>query len=123
MTTDREMQRALELDGKKLRQLTGEDHGPFYFTECQECCGSGIIAKSVTIYEGGGSYQDTDERPCKACDGTGIEETGWEPDYIYCTMGVGCDEVGVCYAEAHGQPDRCPSYPRKAGIPVKEIEP
>jgi hypothetical protein len=26
---DREMQRALELDGEKLRQLTGEDHGPF----------------------------------------------------------------------------------------------
>lgn len=25
-----------------------------------------------------------------------------------CSMGVGCDEVGVCYAEAHGEPDRCP---------------
>jgi hypothetical protein len=25
-----------------------------------------------------------------------------------CTMGVGCDEAGVCYAAAHGQPERCP---------------
>lgn len=26
----KEMQRALEADGEKLRQLTGQDHGPFY---------------------------------------------------------------------------------------------
>lgn len=26
---DLEMQKALEADGEKLRQLTGEDHGPF----------------------------------------------------------------------------------------------
>jgi hypothetical protein len=25
-----------------------------------------------------------------------------------CTMGVGCDEAGVCYAAAHGRPDECP---------------
>ncbi len=24
-----------------------------------------------------------------------------------CTLGVGCDEVGQCYASAHGEPDRC----------------
>jgi hypothetical protein len=24
-----------------------------------------------------------------------------------CNLGVGCDEAGVCYAMAHGQPDRC----------------
>ena len=24
-----------------------------------------------------------------------------------CTMGVGCKEAGVCYAAAHGEPDRC----------------
>lgn len=28
---DREMQAALLADGEKLRQLTGEDHGPYYF--------------------------------------------------------------------------------------------
>jgi hypothetical protein len=27
-----------------------------------------------------------------------------------CTMGVGCDEYGVCYANAHGQPRQCPHY-------------
>lgn len=25
-----------------------------------------------------------------------------------CDMGVGCDEAGVCYAAAHGEPERCP---------------
>lgn len=25
-----------------------------------------------------------------------------------CTLGVGCDEYGVCYAAAHSQPARCP---------------
>ena len=24
-----------------------------------------------------------------------------------CNMGVGCEESGVCYAVAHGEPDRC----------------
>jgi hypothetical protein len=28
-----------------------------------------------------------------------------------CTMGVGCDEYGVCYAAAHGKPDECPRSP------------
>lgn len=25
-----------------------------------------------------------------------------------CSMGAGCDEYGVCYAESQGEPDRCP---------------
>lgn len=112
MSWDREMQKALELDGEKLRQLTGEDHGPQFFTDCHNCSG-GIIAKRVTIYEGGGWYYDTDEQSCPECGGTGLVETGWEPSYRHCDMGVGCDEVGVCYAEAHGQPERCPSFPSK----------
>lgn len=28
-----------------------------------------------------------------------------------CNLGVGCDEAGVCYAEAMGAPDRCPHTP------------
>lgn len=28
-----------------------------------------------------------------------------------CNLGVGCDESGVCYAEAMGAPDRCPHDP------------
>jgi hypothetical protein len=31
MTWSKEMLAALEADGEKLRQLTGEDHGPFAF--------------------------------------------------------------------------------------------
>lgn len=31
--SDHEMQRALEADGEKLRQLTGEDHGPYFISE------------------------------------------------------------------------------------------
>lgn len=26
---------------------------------------------------------------------------------ISCDLGVGCQETGICYAEAHGQPDKC----------------
>lgn len=32
---DKEMMQALEADGEKLRQLTGEDHGPFFV--CENC--------------------------------------------------------------------------------------
>ena len=32
-------------------------------------------------------------------------------DRNQCSMGVGCDEAGVCYAAAHDQPDRCPKQP------------
>lgn len=31
----REMQKALEADGEKLRQLAGEDHGPRF--QCERC--------------------------------------------------------------------------------------
>lgn len=29
-----------------------------------------------------------------------------------CSLGVGCDEMGICYAEAHGAPENCPHYRR-----------
>lgn len=32
------------------------------------------------------------------------------PSFLPCSMGFGCDEYGICYAEAHGQPDQCPHY-------------
>lgn len=28
-----------------------------------------------------------------------------------CTFGVGCQEAGVCYAAAMGEPDRCDAKP------------
>lgn len=34
-----------------------------------------------------------------------------------CTMGVGCNEYGVCYAEAHGQPEQCPLYVARSEQP------
>jgi DnaJ-class molecular chaperone len=43
------MQRALELDGEKLRQLTGEDHGPVPIEDyleletCPTCGGEGSL--------------------------------------------------------------------------------
>lgn len=30
------------------------------------------------------------------------------PKAVPCSMGVGCDEAGVCYATAHGRPEMCP---------------
>lgn len=33
MDWDKAMMKALEADGEKLRQLTGEDHGPFDFPD------------------------------------------------------------------------------------------
>ena len=33
MDWDAEMQRALEADGEKLRQMTGADHGPWFVLE------------------------------------------------------------------------------------------
>lgn len=38
---DKEMQAALEADGEKLRQLTGEDHGPLQWPDwLKDVCAS-----------------------------------------------------------------------------------
>jgi hypothetical protein len=42
-----EMQRALEADGEKLRQLTGEDHGPFKL--CDPIVGPRIQSLAILI--------------------------------------------------------------------------
>lgn len=64
-----EMTAALLADGEKLRQLTGEDHGPwdllpvedrFELVDCPSCGGRG------------GSY----DGPCSDCYGTGEVEGG-----------------------------------------------
>lgn len=59
---NREMIRALKADGEKLRQLTGEDHGPFEIPDapCLECDGSGWL-------------DDEQTKICCECDGTGLE--------------------------------------------------
>ena len=33
----KEMQKALEADGEKLRQFTGKDHGPVFVPEIHQC--------------------------------------------------------------------------------------
>jgi hypothetical protein len=87
-----EMQAALEADGEKLRQLTGEDHGPEFLQDdppqqwcvCSACGGSGVEVFRVTVYEHGCGFphDDSDERPCGKCNGHG----GWlddvEPDGV-----------------------------------------
>ena len=58
---DKEMQKALEADGEKLRQLTGEDHGPW----CVVCLGTGVY-ESEDVKTG-----QHIEFECYACDGFG----------------------------------------------------
>ena len=55
---DKEMQRALALDGEKLRQLTGEYHGPWF--PCKTCDGWGHF-----------EFATGTEGDCEACNGTG----------------------------------------------------
>lgn len=60
MGWDREMQKALEADGEKLRQMTGEDHRPHFvadpFTN---------PTKAGTIFEDHACYRcDSGNRPC-----------------------------------------------------------
>lgn len=69
MAFTQEMRRALEADGEKLRQLTGEDHGPEFLLTCPEC-------------EGEGSWEEPEPLPddpfrckviyCGGCDGAGV---------------------------------------------------
>lgn len=80
MTFNKEMMAALEADGKTLRQLTGEDHGPAFFdqqvrfVQCTNCGGEG------RVYSG----HPNDPHPgdcgeCPICKGVGMEEIPVEP--------------------------------------------
>lgn len=40
-----------------------------------------------------------------------------------CDMGVGCDEVGICYAEANGDSSQCPKHFNKSSWKLVPIEP
>ena len=79
-----EMEKALWADGEKLRQLTGEDHGPWPLHEepyvgeqgCPHCFESSGFAHRI-VY-GGWSEPDYAEadpsNPCPYCHGTGMVE-------------------------------------------------
>jgi hypothetical protein len=78
MHFDLEMQRALEADGEKLRQLTGEDHGPYFiadetaFAPCP-CCfeSSGYVWEHGNDWESG-PWSNQTNIPCSFCNGTGL---------------------------------------------------
>lgn len=53
----------------------------FRIVPCGGCDGSGVEVFGVTVYEHGCgfSHDSTDERPCRACNGTGSEIVPVEP--------------------------------------------
>lgn len=90
MSYDAEMQRALEADGEKLRQMTGEDHGPYVglgwvrtqfpevfveapqvWKECPECCGEGGIEVWESVSKWSIDPPCAQVMRCEACNGAG----------------------------------------------------
>ena len=73
-----EMARALEADGEKLRQLTGEDHGPWRVVLCEACGSEGRLY--VTDYDSSqGCWGERDIGPCPYFEGTGGEIIAVQP--------------------------------------------
>ena len=75
---DLDMQRALEADGEKLFQLTGEDHGPYFlgdetaFAPCPYCFeSSGYVWEHGHDWESG-PWSNQTNIPCAECHGTGL---------------------------------------------------
>lgn len=64
---DDEMMKALEADGEKLRQLTGEDHGPFAL--CPTCVGLFGMLEFPEPRPDDPYYCRVE--PCPDCNGTG----------------------------------------------------
>jgi hypothetical protein len=77
MDWDLEMQRALEADGEKLRQLTGEDHGPYFLGEtevyvpCPACDGAGEWDEGPLAASSGATEPEYRQVFCPHCKGTG----------------------------------------------------
>lgn len=42
--------------------------------------------------------------------------------HITCSLGVGCDETGICYAMAHDQPEQC-GVTIMDGLDLSKIQP
>lgn len=68
---------ALEADGEKLRQLTGEDHGPWSFepetfmVPCPVCFeSSGYVWEHGNDWESG-PWSNQTNIPCRHCEGAG----------------------------------------------------
>ena len=71
MSDDREMQKALEADGEKLRQLTGEDHGPWGIIPCPCCDGAGEWDEGPLPASSGATEPDYRQVICPECEGVG----------------------------------------------------
>ena len=71
---DKEMMKALEADGEKLTQLTGEDHGPAFLFAPDECPHCQYDSQFPGFEKGGWLQQDNNGpiAPCPVCnlDGT-----------------------------------------------------
>jgi DnaJ-class molecular chaperone len=94
MSWGKEMMAALEADGEKLRQLTDEDHGPYFdeppevWEDCPACCGEGGYEKHIFVYERGCGFGHDDSMwvTCEKCNGIGgficeaLPNTGETPD-------------------------------------------
>lgn len=57
---------------------------------------------------------EAEDHTCRTCRSTGFEPRGdrcsfctGEEGGAHCSLGMGCDEAGVCYADAHGDPSQC----------------
>lgn len=68
-----DMDKALELDGEKLRALTGQDHGPFKTAQaiCERCDGQGWYPIREDNGEG-----DPDIEDCPDCNASGMLPVG-----------------------------------------------
>lgn len=83
MSFDREMMKALEADGEKLRHLTGEDHGPWFIADeqypgqapCPACFeSSGYVWEHGNDWDSGPWSHQTNI-PCRYCNGTGTVDS------------------------------------------------
>jgi hypothetical protein len=80
MAWDKEMQAALIADGEKLRAMTGEDHGPYFFDDsplfvnCEHCGTEGRIFRGHP-----NDPHPHDAGPCPVCGGAGVVEIENEP--------------------------------------------
>lgn len=70
---DVELRRALEADGEKLRQLTGEDHGPWSAVPvpCPVCDGAGEWDEGPLPASSGATEPVYRQVICGECDGSG----------------------------------------------------
>lgn len=73
------------------RDIMSDEIGPHYAAHISAMTAEGLHKKSDIAAEL--TYRDAEIEKLRAN----------QP----CDLGVGCDEVGICYAEAHGTPEKC----------------